>query len=497
MKEIKKLRKIILVSFWMLMCTSLGFSQNQVVKLTLEDVIRIARDQSPDAFLAKNNFRTSYWQYHNVKASYLPSLTLNSTLPNFNRSISWNDDTQGVVEKNSLTNYGQLSLSQDIGVTGGTLAVSSNLQQVSKMGAGASTYYISTPANISYNQPIFAYNSMKWELKIQPLVFDKAKKVYIKAMESVTTKAISNFFGLLLAQSKLRLAEINYHNSDTLYRITRQRFGIASVTQNDLLQMQLTWLNASATLASAGIQLESQRIQLRTFLGYNENIDFELVLPENLPLLTIDLKKVTDLAVNNCPDMLDWKIRLLEATRDVLQAKGQQRTVNLFVSYGINHNATSTLSPAYQAPFNDKEQVQVGIKLPLVDWGKNHGNIRMAQSNETLTSVQVKQEQQSFLQNVTIQVMQFNLQHKLLSIATTTDSIAQYRYAVNKERFLIGKVDVLNLNDALTAKDNARQGYITALQNYWDYFYTLRQLTLYDFLKDQSITEEYDALINK
>ena len=116
MKMIRNRKIMLFFCFWGLTCTCLGFSQNQVVKLTLDDVIRIAREQSPDALLAQNNFRSSYWQYHSFKANYLPSLTLNANLPNFNRSISWNDDTQGVVEKNSLTNYGQLSLSQNLSI---------------------------------------------------------------------------------------------------------------------------------------------------------------------------------------------------------------------------------------------------------------------------------------------------------------------------------------------------------------------------------------------
>ena len=44
--------------------------------LSLEDVISIARDQSPMATMARHSFRGSYWEYRTYKAGFLPSLTV-------------------------------------------------------------------------------------------------------------------------------------------------------------------------------------------------------------------------------------------------------------------------------------------------------------------------------------------------------------------------------------------------------------------------------------
>ncbi|PIQ28085.1 MAG: hypothetical protein COW63_14930, partial [Bacteroidetes bacterium CG18_big_fil_WC_8_21_14_2_50_41_14] len=34
---------------------------------TLQEVIRLAQDQSPDAQIARHRFKSSYWQYRNFK----------------------------------------------------------------------------------------------------------------------------------------------------------------------------------------------------------------------------------------------------------------------------------------------------------------------------------------------------------------------------------------------------------------------------------------------
>ena len=75
------------------------------------------------------------------------------------------------------------------------------------------------------------------------------------------------------------------------------------------------------------------------------------------------------------------------------------------------------------------------------------------------------------------------------------DTIADLRYEVSKQRFLIGKIDVLDLNVALEEKDVARRGFVQALRNYWTYYYTLRELTLYDWQRDIKLAEDFDELL--
>ena len=100
-----------------------------------------------------------------------------------------------------------------------------------------------------------------------------------------------------------------------------------------------------------------------------------------------------------------------------------------------------------------------------------------------------------FEQDVYLKVKQFNMQGDQLRIALKTDTIASFRYEVSKQRFLIGKIDVLELNVALTEKDQKRRGYISALRNYYSYFYNIRMITLFDFVNNRDLIEETDYLV--
>jgi outer membrane protein TolC len=474
------------------------FSQGKPVKFTLEDVIKLARERSPDAYLAINHFRASYWRYKSYQANYLPSLALSGSAPAFNRGVESYRDKDGIHynESQSLSPNGNLQINQNVGLTGSSISVNSNLLQNHQLLPIDTFSFVASPIiSIGLSQPIVGYNAMKWERKIEPLFYDEAKKTYIEAVEQINLKAVSRFFDLAQAFINLRIAAMNFSNSDTLFKIAQGRYNIGTIAENDVLQMQLAYLNAKTELNRAEIDLQLQKARLRSFLGYTEKIDFELVSPDSIPPLTVEYDKVMTLAKENNPDVVAWQRRIIEAKRDVAQAKANSGfNANLNASYGLSGNAHD-LKEVYQKP-RDYQSASIGLQVPLLDWGRGRGRIKVAKSNQELTDIQIQQEQIDFEQNIFLQVMQFNLQNDMVVIAAKADTIGQKRYEVTKQRFLIGKIDVLNLNDALKEKDSAQRGYINALRQYWNYYYNLRQLTLYDFVKRQPLSEEFDNLVN-
>ena len=59
--------------------------------------------------------------------------------------------------------------------------------------------------------------------------------------------------------------------------------------------------------------------------------------------------------------------------------------------------------------------------------------------------MQSQQALVDFEQNLLLDVEQFNLQANQVAIAAKSDTVAMKMYEVTKQRFLIGKISVLNL----------------------------------------------------
>ena len=141
--------------------------------------------------------------------------------------------------------------------------------------------------------------------------------------------------------------------------------------------------------------------------------------------------------------------------------------------------------------------VRVGITVPLLDWGKRKGQRRMAESNRDIVQGQLRQQAQNFRQDIFILTEQFNNQAEQLRIASEADTIARRRYHTNVETFKLGSISTLELNDAQTAKDQARIGRIQQLYNYWYYYYQLRSIALWDFERDCELSEDIEKLIKE
>jgi outer membrane protein TolC len=466
-------------------------------KLTFDDVIKLAEEQSPNALMAKHRFRASYWQYRTFVAQYRPSLTLTGTTPDYSTAYTrvYVNGQWEYVATNMLQNIGALSLSQNIGPTGGTISLESDLTLQNDFEAKTNKY-ITVPLSVRLVQPIFRYNALRWQRKTEPLKYEAAKKTFLANIETVHMDAVRNFFNLALAQINKQIAEMNYSNADTLYRIAKGRYQLGTIAEDELLQMQLSWLNAETARKQADMNLRDREIRLRSFLGYNEGVRIELILPSQIPNLQVDMKEVLDLAMKNNPDILNQQLTLLNAQSSLAQAKGEKGlNGNIFASYGLQ-GKDPDFSTAYDMNNLNKNQgVRIGFTLPILDWGLGRGKYKMAKSSLELAQVQVQQAQVDFQQNLFLDVEQFNMQKNQVGIAALSDTVAQKRYEVTKQRFLIGKIAVLDLNDADTRKDQNRRAYVQSLQDYWNYFYNIRSLTLFDFINRKPIETDYEKLL--
>lgn len=474
-----------------------GQNDSIQIELSIEDVVKLAREQSPMATMARHQFRRSYWEYRSYKASFLPSLTLNAEIPDLNRTIEsviQNDGSELFVDRAVMNSSLDARLSQNVSFTGGNVFMTSSLARIDNLGNPSTHSYLAYPATIGFNQPINGYNAFKWERKIEPAKYEEAKKSYIHSLEQVSNRAVGYFFDLLLAQINVQISELNYANTDTLYHIAEGRYQLGTIAENELLNMELSFLNSGTALNEANIDLEIKKFRLRSFLGIGEMTNIQLIVPNTIPDTEIDFAKALQEANENNPEVMQMQRELIEAEQSVSLAKSQKGLqANLFALYGLSKNADD-LGGVYMDP-KDQQRLRVGFEIPILDWGQGRGKYKMAQSAEELTKVNVLQAQTDFEQQIFLQVMQFNLQDDQLYIASKADTIAQKRYEVTKQRFLIGKVDVLVLKDALEEKDVARRQYVSALRNYWDYFYNMRTLTLYNWITDRKLEEDFNEIL--
>ena len=471
-----------------------------VMDMTLEQVIDLAHQQSLFAFRSQNMYLSRYWEFRSFRANRLPSLVLSSTPVNFDRSVRSQfiseEEGERFIPRSFFTSDAALSIRQNVIMTGGVFDVTTSLSRIQNL-ANDAVDYASYPVSVGFTQALNGYNRFRWEARIEPLKFEQAKLEYLQSLETLSIQATNHFFNVAAAEINMVIARTNLANADTLFRIGNGRFNIGTVTQDELLDLELGLLNARLAVSRADIDLKQAHASLNSFLGVGDEVRINCVVPSLIPSFEVDVAKALSLAMDNNPEIKEYQQQLLEAEQNVARTRSESGlNVDLRANLGVNKTA-DYLSLAYQAPFLEQQQVRLGLSVPIIDWGERRGRIQMARSSLEVAEASVKQSLLDFEQEVVISVHDFNLQSEQVAIAAKADTIAQLGFQVTMQRFMIDKVDVIRLNSARNALDAARRNYINALRRFWVSYYGIRQLTLHDFVANRSLIEDLDDFLQR
>jgi outer membrane protein TolC len=471
-------------SFIALACAlsfSLQAQQRTVRQFTLEEIIARAQANSPSAKQAETRRKIAFQQNRFFLADYNPSLRFSGAIPGFNRAfdqVRQPDGTflfQPVRQTNANARF---FLQQPLAATGGTIFVNSDYTLFNDLDRNL-TLWNSTLVNLTLNQPIFAFNELKWNRRTEPLRFEESRREYVEQMEFISRQAVDFFFQVLDAQVRLQIAKLNLENTENNLRIEENRFKIGTTTEDKVLQVELAFLNEQQNLTQAELNFEQASLQLRSYIGIDGDGAIELILPEQIPQFTLDYERALTYAKQNRADFLAFERRRLEAEAGVAQAKGQRFQINLQASYGLN-NRGDQFSDLLNDPTN-QQRVNLNMNMPILDWGRNKARMEIAKAQQQLTEFTIAQEVINFEQEILTQVNNFKTLDDQIELAKKADKVADSRFTIAQGRYLQGSTSITDLNIALQDKDQKKIQYINSLRDYWRAYYDLRRLTLYDF----------------
>ncbi|WP_310396908.1 TolC family protein [Hymenobacter sp.] len=457
-------------------------AQAQTPSLTLADVIAQALDHSAVGQQAVTTRETSYWTWRGYRANYRPQLGLQGTLPNFSRVIT------PVVQPDGTTNFRPvrinnsdlgLTLSQNVGLTGGQVYVGSVVQRFDDFN-GDLRRYNNQPFAIGFTQPLGQFNGLRWAQRIEPLRYQESQRQYVEERETIAQRVTELYFDLLLQQVNADVARQNAQATAELLRVGQERYRLGRLSQSDLLQLELNLLDAQQAQTQAQLDAQNAAVDLQAYTGLAGSEAPALAVPAPAPAPAVPPTQALAQARQNRSATLAFRRRLLQAERDVAQARG---TTGLQASLTANLgyvNQAENLGNTY-LNLQNQQQLRLTFVVPLMDWGRQRAIVKTAQLTRDQTQRAVAQEERSFEQAVLAQAGQLAALGQQLRLAGRADSLAQRRYDITRATYLVGRLSLTDLSLASNAKDGAKRGYIFALRACWVAHFRLRALTLYDF----------------
>ncbi|MDE5655757.1 MAG: TolC family protein [Muribaculaceae bacterium] len=464
--------------------------------MSLDEAIALARVRSVDAAEALDELRTAYWEWRSYRADQLPELRFEATLPRYSKQYSAYMNELGnysFVANNFLEAQGTLSLTQNVRLTGGTVSLSTSLDYLRQFGSNASNRFMSIPIALTINQPIFGTNHMRWNSRIEPVRYSEAKAAFLSATEDVSRLAVQYYFSLLLSCENLAIAEQNLANAEKLYTVAQEKRKMGQISENDLLQMELNLLDARSDHTDCLSSQKADMFNLRSFLDLEQDVEIVPQIPDSVPQVTISFNDALDRALANNKFAKNMMRRQLEADYEVARAKGNLRQISLVAQIGYSGTDTE-FNDAYRR-LRSNQVASIGVSIPLLDWGKRRGQVKVAESNRRVTESRLRREAMNFNQELFILIERFCNQQSQLSIATRASEIALKRYDTNVQTYMIGRISTLDLNDSQTKKDTALRQYVNELYLFWSYWYQIRSLTLYDYLNHGDINADIERII--
>lgn len=475
-------RAFFTIQLFLVHCSLFTSASAQKDSLSLTEAISIAHEHAlskkkatADYIVAKNNLLYN-------KAEFKPQAALGATLPNFYKTTSAITQPDGTInfvpisQDNSSLN---LNFSQRLLNTNTLFFAESRLRRYNDFTENGLRNFNSVPFRIGIEQPLNYVNTLKWDRRIFQLEEEIAKANLDMNQEQISGQVTSAFFDLLAAQVNHEIAQTNAENSRKIYDIAIERDKLGKISKSDFLQLELSLNSARQGAVNAKREVIRANAELKKAMGWEtENDDiYVLQAPESLSGGDLNPAQAAQKAWLKRPEQKQLEKLLLESNRALEQArKNHGWQGNLSATFGWV--GTGALLPqSYQLP-QVENFVQLTLRVPILDGGKRKYSVNAAVEQQRYSEAEQEFTELTFKQNVRQLVNQFKELKDEVELGEKSLGIAQQRYEIANQRYILNDISITDLSIAFNERDNAWRNYVSLLRAYWVTYYTLRQLTL-------------------
>ncbi|MEZ4699049.1 MAG: TolC family protein [Rhodothermales bacterium] len=487
-KGVSLVRRLLLILMVIGAAVSLPAAAQERLLLTLDEAIARGQGQGPDARLARLDRDIAEWDYRAARASLLPALSLNGNAPGYLRSLTSLDLDDGslryILQERTFSSM-SMAVRQPIPLTGGNLSISSGLSRITQTGGFGSSQWQAAPLLLFLDQPLFQYNPLKWQRRLDPLRFAVAERAFTEDMATIAWDVANRYFDVFEAQQNIAIATFNVAVNDTIYVLSRGRFDIGRIAENDLLQSELQLINARTALDNAEITYQRALEALKIALRVEGDVEIDLVPPQELPEIGITPDAAVEQARQRQPAVLQTVLQEMEAARALEEARRNAFSIDMSASYGLNQSSPD-LSRVYVDPL-DRQQFNLSFQVPIFQWGQSRARIRSAAAAQQRAVEEGMRQREEIDQAVYFETLQLQLLRRQVDVAAQADTIATRRFEVARNRYLVGNIDITELFNAQNEKDGANRSYIQTLRNFWSSFYNVQRLTLFDLTRREPL----------
>ena len=404
---------------------------NPIPQLTLQDAIRLAKENAPDFRVALAEAGIAHQGSVQTRAALLPAISYTTGL---------------IYTKPNGTPTGVF------------------------VGANGPREYLSQ--GVVHETLSFASAADYRRARAQEALARAKAEVAARGLVTTVTK---DFYGVIVAQQKFENAQAALAEAQKFVKLSQQLENGGEVAHADVVKAQLQANDRERDLQDLELAAEQAKLGLAVLIFPNFTSDYQVVNDlAQIPALP-ELTRVQDLAAHNNPEIAAANATVQASQHEVSAAiAGHLPSITFDYLYGIDANHYATYTDGIH---NLGYQAVATLNLPIFDWGATQSKVKQAQLQRDVARVQLSSAQRTALANLRIFYNEAQTARKQIDLLQRSADLAAESLRLTALRYQAGEATVLEVVDAQSTLTQARNAYDDGLVRYRIALAALQTLT--------------------
>jgi len=394
------LKKVLLLTIIFLSVINVGYSEDSIKKLTVDEAVILAAD---------NNISL---QRQRISLNTLEK----------KKNTSWNGISP------SLSASGSASIPFE---------------------DGDISYSISGSVGLSFTPSLFT------SIKSAKLNYENGVTSYENAVRTIELNVRKIFCSLLYSKENIELQQRKMETAKSLYESNLAKYNRGQLSELDLLNSQYSYESVIPTLQSLQNSYENSIATFKQTLGLSQDVQIELVgnIEEYLNIGKIEINK----SIEEVPAVKTILANIELAKTSLLATRFSAWGPSLSASYSYGKAGTSASSDLRTTG----NSLSLSLRLPLdgfLPWSNGALSIANQKANLQDLELQLKEKKESVALEIQNNIKNIEQAQAQLKVLESNVQLAQKRYNMTLTAYNHGSKDLLTLQNAsdalMTARDN-------------------------------------------
>ena len=464
--------------------------------VTLDEVLNVYCMNTAKVRSLRMEYANSRLAYENYRKGFLPTLSFGVSPVSFNRSLRLLQNPltgdYSYVNDYSNASSAEITITQRIGITGGTLIASSSLNFLREFSYNRNNFNTS-PVYISYTQPLrggrYLYEHTR---NVERMRYDLARRAFVAGVAAERQSVAALYMAMYVSKHRYETAVSKAAIADSLLELAKVKLLHGAITRYECNQIELQNANSHINVRRNLLDYDNAKADILLELDIDD-IEVERFDVSALPR-SLDIAEVKKFVNANNPHTVQQALRLEQARIERYNSRMSTRFGgNVTLMYGLNQYAT-TLARAYTSP-ERRQAIGVTFSIPVFEWGVNGNKRRMADNAFSQAQIEVAQNSRRFWENLSKQVMEYNYLMASFENVERQHKLAMEQYVLAVDRFRNGNMSTFELTAIYEQVLTTEQNVCGVEQTLCNTYHTICAMSHYDFMTRRSFEQICVALL--